>query len=364
MVVAPGGSDAEETSPLARQENGATRPGSARVLRVKGPASPYDPTYHLLLNTRKIRAIIAREKPDVLEIHSPYMAAVGALRSQGFGVRTFQWHSDFIDTYGGVLEGRLPFLPGGLVRSATAPLWTLVRSIAKRCSAMLVASAWQVGKLTARGVPNVVHRPFGIERDVFRPDLRSASLRARWIDGRSAETAVLVGVGRFAIEKRWDVVLDAFLRVRQRRPAMLVLFGDGPERERMRLRAGGSPDILFPGFTRDRGVLAEALASADALVHGCPFETFGLSIAEAMSCGLPAVVPDDGGAAEMHGPENGEAYASGDADACAAAIERLLDRDRNDLRAGAIRTAARLPSVMDQFEEQVALYAELLARKR
>jgi len=32
--------------------------------------------------------------------------------------------------------------------------------------------------------------------------------------------------------------------------------------------------------------------------HGCPFETFGLSIAEAMSCGFAGFVSDDGGANE------------------------------------------------------------------
>jgi alpha-1,6-mannosyltransferase len=334
-----------------------------------------------LLNTRKIRDIVARERPDVLEIHSPYMAAVGALRAERstFGIRTFQWHSDFIDTYGGVLEDKLSLLPSPVVRSATslvrAPLWSLVRSIARRCDATLVASAWQVEKLSAHGVSNVVRRPFGIEHDVFRADARSEDARRDLLAlaGRdtTAATTILVGVGRFAIEKRWDVVIDAFLRVRARgRDAILVLFGDGPERERMRARARGdagafASDVVFPGFTKDRAGLARSLASADALVHGCPFETFGLSIAEAMSCGLPAVVPDAGGAAEMHDPDSGERYAAGDVHACADAVERLLDRIHRGgyaLRAAAARAAAKLPSVRDQFEEQIALYTRLLRR--
>lgn len=376
---------------LARTEASATegsatrRDGIARIVRVQGPASPYDPSYHLLLNTRKIRDVIARERPDVLEIHSPYMAAAGALRPERscFGVRTFQWHSDFIDTYGGVLEDKISFFPARVVRSATsvirAPLWALVRSIARRCDATLVASRWQVEKLAAHGVPNVVHRPFGIEREIFRPEVRSDATRRALLAlaGRdpsaSDATAILVGVGRFALEKRWDVVIDAFLHVRARgRDAILVLFGDGPERARMRERARGvggafADDVLFPGFTKDRAGLAQSLASADALVHGCPFETFGLSIAEAMSCGLPAIVPDEGGASEMHDPGSGERYAAGDVGACAAAIERLLDREARDsdaLRAAAVRASAKLPSVRAHFEEQVALYRDLIARRR
>jgi alpha-1,6-mannosyltransferase len=340
----------------------------------------------LLLNTRKIRDVIAAERPDVLEIHSPYMAAVGALRAdpKTYGVRTFQWHSDFIDTYGGVLEDKVPFLPSPVVRTVTRPLWSLVRSIARRCDATLVASAWQVGKLTAHGVPNVVHRPFGIERDVFRTDRRSIEARRELLalagrNGQDDRTAIVVGVGRFAIEKRWDVVIDAFLRVRARgRDAILVLFGDGPERERMMARARGesmpapshgpsfAADIVFPGFSKDRAGLARNLASADVLLHGCPFETFGLSIAEAMSCGLPAVVPDDGGAAEMHDPDSGERYAAGDTEACAEALERILDRVADHghaMRAAAAKAASKLPSVREQFDQQIALYTELLARR-
>jgi alpha-1,6-mannosyltransferase len=386
VVVAPG---AEDDDGLGKNKpslpsacaNGAEKrvQYGARVIRVRGPASPYDPSYHLLLNTRKIREIVARERPDVLEIHSPYAAAFGALRAERstYGIRTFQWHSDFIDTYGGVLENAFPLLSGrngsrSVISAVTHPLWWLVRSIARRCDATLVASKWQVRKLTEHGVPNVVHRPFGIERDVFRPEARSLDRRRELLAlaGRepTSTAAILVSVGRFAIEKRWEIVIAAFLRLRARgRDAVLVFFGDGPERDRMKALADGSPDVVFAGFTKDRNALASSLASADALVHACPFETFGLSIAEAMSTGLPAVVPDDGGAAEMHDPASGERYSSGSASACADAIERILeriDREGETMRAAATKAASELPTVKEQFEQQIALYSDLSRRRR
>ena len=356
------------------------------MIRVGGPASPYDPTYHLLLRFDKIAAIVARERPDILEIHSPYLAALGALRANEahFGVRTFQWHSDFIDTYAGVLEARLardlPLLGPGVwsrgVGGATRPLWSLVRGIARRCEATLVAADWQVSKLTGHGVPRVVRVPFGIEREVFRPDARSYESRRELLalasqDTRRDDALIFVGVGRFAIEKRWDIVIDAFLRLRERarqdgkRDMILVLIGDGPERERMTARAAGCPDVVMPGFVKNREALARMLASADLLLHGCPFETFGLSIAEAMSCGLPTVVPDEGGASEIHVPDAGERYRALDAEACVHAAERLLSRlakDGDAVRAAAVRAAGRMPNVRQQFEGQIALYEELLKR--
>ena len=342
-------------------------------MRLRGPASPYDPSYFLLTGFPRIRRIVAAERPDVLEIHSPYLAALGALRARegDYGVRTFQWHSDFIDTYAGVAAQKIGRL-SGIAFVGTKPLWRLVRSIAKRCDATLVAAKWQVGKLEAHGVPRVVHRPFGIEKSVFRPDARSFEARRDLLalagrDARDDTTMIAIGIGRFAIEKRWDVVIDAFLRVRTKRDAILVLIGDGPERGRMTARANGNPDVVMTGFVKDRAVLAGMLASADALVHGCPFETFGLSIAEAKACGLPAVVPDEGGAYEMHDADSGETYRSGDPQACAAALERLFDRIANDgpaLRAFTANAGARLPDVKEQFEIQIRIYEELLARRR
>jgi glycosyltransferase involved in cell wall biosynthesis len=61
------------------------------------------------------------------------------------------------------------------------------------------------------------------------------------------------------------VVLDAFLALRERRNAVLALFGDGPERAAMEARVKGRDDVRFLGFVRDRDQLAASLASADAL---------------------------------------------------------------------------------------------------
>ena len=117
---------------------------------------------------------------------------------------------------------------------------------------------------------------------------------------------------------------------------------------------------------RARTLIADAIPQvsrkgADVLVHGCPVETFGLGVAEAVACGLPVVVPDRGGAAESVDPSCSEAYAAGDAGACAAAIERILARDPAELRARARDAAARVTTVETHFRRVVAVYERLLA---
>jgi alpha-1,6-mannosyltransferase len=224
--------------------------------------------------------------------------------------------------------------------------------------ATFAAGRQQAERLRAAGVNRVIHAPFGVDKQTFRPTARSEAWRRALLGEDAAGTALLVGAGRFAREKRWDIVLDAFARVSSRRRARLVLFGDGPERGRLERLA--PPGVRFPGFERDRGRFATALASADVLVHAAPYETFGLSIAEAVACGLPIVVPDAGGAAEHASPGCSVKYPSLDAAACAASIESLLDRPRQDLRDRALEAATRAPSRDDHFRHVLSAYDDLL----
>ncbi len=351
VVIAPGPQD-EETSPLTRSFN----PGkaAAKIIRVGGRALPYDPTYHLLWRVDKVRAIVGRERPDVLEINSPYVAAASALSCprRDFGVRTFLWHADFIDTYLRVmLEARTS---SRVADVALEPLWAMVRGIGRGCDATICGAQWQVDKLTRHGVPRVHHVPFGVDKAVFRPAQKNARAGAKQI----------VAIGRFAWEKRWDVVIDAFARVAEKVPAELVCYGDGPERAAIERRVAGRGDVRFEGFVTDRVQLGRVLASADLLLHACPFETFGLGVAEAIAAGCPAVVPDEGGAAELAGGASTITYHALDAEACARAAIDLLERDPHVVREAAVLAASRVWSVEDQFKKTLDLYEELLAARQ
>jgi alpha-1,6-mannosyltransferase len=332
--------------------------GKTRVLRVRGPALPYDRTYHLLWRFDKIAQLVRTICPDVLEAHSPYLAtaAVALCGRRAAPVRTAFWHSDHLGTY---VEPTLAHLLSEPAAAAIVrPMWSGVRGLLAPFDATFVATVSQARKLMAAGVRRVVHVPFGVDTRTFNPAARSISLRRKLTEGFEG-ALLLVGMGRFAVEKRWDVVLDAFARVRERRAAVLVLFGDGPERGRLQRRAPAG--VVFAGFERDRSKLAGALASADLLVHGCPYETSGLAVAEAVACGVPIVVPDSGGAAETAGQGCAETYASLDAEACAGAIERLLARNRDDLRSCALAASSRVPTVEQHFSHVLSVYEDLLA---
>jgi alpha-1,6-mannosyltransferase len=219
--------------------------------------------------------------------------------------------------------------------------------------ATFVAGVSQEARLRGAGVKNLVRVAFGVDTRVFAPEARSEERRRELLCGERGP--LFLGVGRFAVEKRWDVVLAAFAHVRAQGNggAVLVLFGDGPDRARLGAQAPAG--VRFAGFETDRARLASALASADMLLHGCPYETFGLGI---------VVVPDAGGAAESVDLACGETYRSLDADSCTQAVLRLLARDPSDLRRRAFDARARVPTEEQHFARVLAAYDDLMRQRR
>ena len=130
----------------------------------------------------------------------------------------------------------------------------------------------------------------------------------------------------------------------------LRILGDGDERFaavlRERIETAGVSDRvqLEPG--RPRPELARAYAEADAVVFPVEwFEPWGLVPLEGMAVGRPVIATGRGGSSEyLEHERNALVYEAGDAQALAAAVNRLASDPglRSRLRAGGIETAGRL----------------------
>lgn len=96
--------------------------------------------------------------------------------------------------------------------------------------------------------------------------------------------------------------------------------GDGRERAKIVRQIGANPHIRLLAPVVDRKQLAQMMASADALIHGCEAETFCMVAAEASASGLPLIVPSDGGASDQARRQRSWRYQSGSAAGAAKAI--------------------------------------------
>ncbi len=140
--------------------------------------------------------------------------------------------------------------------------------------------------------------PYGVDRR-FRRGPRPAPLVARWgLD----DAVVALFLGGLKSRKNLFFLLDAWRDVTRARPdARLVIAGSGPLLEPLRRRAaaqGQEREVVFTGYVPE----AEKIAYynlADLLLFPSSMEGFGLTVAEAMSCGLPVVVSDRGSLPEL-----------------------------------------------------------------
>ena len=353
IVVAPG-----------REDRVEHRPGGGRILFLKSPPMPFDGNYGLFWDEAAIHRLLDDLDPDVVECSSPWRPAWFVGDWRGRAVKAFFMHNDNIAAY-------LHRWFSGVASQARIDrgfAWysNYMRRFLVKYDVVVTNGPALEKRLRARGIRIDAAMPLGIERRHFSPTLRDPALRAALLAacGLPEDALLLLGLGRHHGEKRWPLVVDAATRAGATLPVGLILIGAGPQSRTIERRIGGSPHIRMFAPVHDRDRLARIMASCDALIHGSDAEPFGLVASEAMASGLPLIVPDTGGCAEIADPQASELYAARDTGAAADAIGRLFARDRDALRRAARAAAGNVRSDRDHAVELMDYYAGLVAAKR
>jgi glycosyltransferase involved in cell wall biosynthesis len=179
------------------------------------------------------------------------------------------------------------------------------RRLARRIHAMFACShfnSWQIRSHYKRPV-SVMY--YGVDSERFAPHAADAALRARL--GASADTVLFAFAGRLVGWKGMQVAVQALTEPALHDvPVKLLIIGDGPERPRLEQQAralGISGRVIFHDpVPHDQ--LPALYAAADAGVFpSIGDEAFGITIAEAMSCGRPVIGSCIGGIPEVVGNE-------------------------------------------------------------
>lgn len=187
---------------------------------------------------------------------------------------------------------------------------------------------------------------------------RAAFLSER---GWPAEAFVVLGIMKWSEREDPLTLIEAFRQLAGgHSQARLILVGDGPLRPQVEASLAGLTDQVFcPGYA-PYSSLPHWYGLADVFVHPAVDEPWGVSVNEALACGLPVVASTGvGAAAELLRPAGcGLEFPSGDAGALAAAIERLLQepalRQRCAQAAREVAEAHDSAHAIDQFEAALA----------
>ena len=200
----------------------------------------------------------------------------------------------------------------------------------------------------------------GIDTSAFHPGptVRKAPLE-------SAELVVGVVCG-LRPEKRLDLLIDAFAKIAA--PGRkLVFVGSGTERQVLVdqcERLGLTPHCYFEPTT---SAVAEWIHSMDVFVLPSRTEGLSNSLMEAMACGRAVIASDAGGNPELvTDGSTGLLFPSGNADALAAALSRLVENVelRSELGARAAGLIREKFSLAHAARRMAAIYLERLEASR
>jgi alpha-1,6-mannosyltransferase len=356
VLVVPGESDS------------VSREGHTRVYRVAGPTVPVSPDYRVMTSVKRVRRILAEERPDVVEVGSPFIVP-GLVRR---AVRPLDldpvllgfYHADVVRTFA---EPYVPHRVAAPVRVlARMAARALVRRVYRRLACTVAASASVADELRGLGVPSVRHVSLGVDLEVFRPLPHPDPEERAALGLPTGHAPIGLFVGRFCAEKRLDVLLDGHARLDPADRPHLVFVGDGPLADRLAEVSATRSDVTVLPYVTDREALAMLYNAADFYLAVGPGETFGLSIAEGIACGLPVVVVDRGAAPDrVAGADIAELYVHGEGASAADALRRMGERlavaDRDALVAAARSHAEREFDWRGTFAEMIAVYREHVA---
>ncbi|MFI9464594.1 glycosyltransferase family 4 protein [Streptomyces xiamenensis] len=184
-------------------------------------------------------------------------------------------------------------------------------------------------------------------------------------DGRAR---VVIAAGRLHKVKRYDRLIESWALLAERFPDwQLRIYGHGPERDRLRQRIDElalNDQVFLMGPATP---LEAEWVKGSIAVMTSEFESFGMTIVEAMRCGLPVVSTDcpNGPREIIDDGVDGLLVPVGDPRALAAGLERLMADEALRRRMGrqALENATRFDPVpvVDRAE---AMFEELVAARR
>ena len=241
-------------------------------------------------------------------------------------------------------------------RPSWLPIATITRQLYTRASRIIAVSEGVAKDLTEclnlpEGLVTAIHNP------IVDQELQALAMEPVDHPWFKTDSPVVLAVGRLVAQKDYPLLLRAFSRIRRKRPARLIILGEGEQRgalERLARDLGIRQDVDFPGFTKNPFPF---MRQCTVFVLSSRFEGLPGALIQAMACGAPAISTDcpSGPSEIIKNGTSGILVPVGDEEQLAAAIERLLaDATLRESLSAAGRSATAafdVPSMIKQYED-------------
>jgi phosphatidylinositol alpha 1,6-mannosyltransferase len=232
-----------------------------------------------------VQKVIADFKPDVIHAASPFLLGAQAISAGDRlgipAVAIFQ-----TDVAGYARRNRLG--------AATKFAWRIVRWIHSSAQLTLVPSSASMADLESAGVERLARWGRGVDLVTYHPRNRASEASQALRHKLAPHGETIIGyVGRIAPEKQ----VERFAALKGLQGIRLAIVGDGPSMPSAKRALAGIPVTWLGKLTGND--LAAAYGAFDIFVHTGTEETFGQTVQEAHSSGLPVVAPRAGGPIDL-----------------------------------------------------------------
>ncbi|MCL2032281.1 MAG: glycosyltransferase [Methanomassiliicoccaceae archaeon] len=315
------------------------------------------PDYFLPVFPSGKKELIESLNVDIIHIHGiAFMALKGLIVSRSTGVPAVTTYcTNVVDT----LEFYSPVpIPMDILSKLA---WIYIRNFMKRPSCIIGSTPATLTEFEENAVrtKRTAVIPVGIDVSRFRTGLDGSEIRKR--HGFTDER-VVIHVGRVSYEKNIGVAVKAFKHLPD--DVKLMIVGKGPALQDMKdlVKNEGLEDrVIFTGFVPD-DELALYYSASDVVVSASRFETQGLTITEAMACGLPAACSD--GRAFLDVVVDGvNGFLFKDTpEECAEAIMKCLE-SKEGMSANARKTAEEY-SMEATGKKMISLYESVVSSRK
>lgn len=201
-----------------------------------------------------------------------------------------------------------------------------VRKLWRKADAIIAISEDIFNELNKKTVKNVIKIPNFVNTDKFFP---------KTVIKRTSNKVRILFTGRLVFQKAVDVFLDALSYLDEEIDFIVYIVGDGDLKRELQRKAANLGLVDKVSFEGRKEEVLQYYQNSDIFVLPSRAEGMPIALLEAMACGLPAVVTNVSGMAEIvENGINGFVVPVGDARALAKAIRVLGTNKKMGIKMG------------------------------
>ena len=204
----------------------------------------------------------------------------------------------------------------------------------------------------------------GVDLDKFKNDDKAKRYEIRSHFGIDESDAVILFVGMNFEIKGLDILMRAIARTtsnQENNRLKLLVVGKGNEKKYKKLayQLGITENVIFAGLRKDH--IEHIYFACDIFAMLSKFDTFGMSVLEAMAAGLPVIISRNVGAKDLVSDSgNGFVVEQDNIEAVRSKISLLLNREKREYMANQARQTAIQYSWEAMAERMTDIYETFL----